>query len=154
MPVRSRDTATRDWNGFVRVSVAPTGRDGGPRRPVPRRRRPAEHDPISPRRVLLGDSKAGRRVAAKGYGAVRDIDLNTAHCSSVSEASTGARYEEEARRRRRGLWKTLRERCRSVRVVAVVRTSPARLERIVDLKELERALSHVTPGPLPPCAVG
>ena len=32
-------------------------------------RRPAEHDRVLPRSVLLGEPKAGRRVAARIYGA-------------------------------------------------------------------------------------
>ena len=70
-PVRSRDASTRDSKCFVSVSMAVgvetrhvrtrlCSAARGRKRPVP-----------PPRRVLPSESKAGRRVAAKGCTTVR-----------------------------------------------------------------------------------
>ena len=48
----------------------------GLRRSARRRRRPSEHDPILSRRVLPGDSKAGRGVAGRGYSSAHHVDVS------------------------------------------------------------------------------
>ena len=79
MPVRSRDTATRDSNCFVSASMAVTGRDAAYEDPLIHCGAWPTRDRMPPRRVLLSESKASRRVAAKGCTAqCVDIDVGRA----------------------------------------------------------------------------
>ena len=86
MPVRSRDAATRDRNGFVSVSMAPAGRDAACEDPHPdggqRDRQPEREvapevpgrspvDPLGQERALDAERLEGRPAIPQFPGAWR-----------------------------------------------------------------------------------